>query len=157
MSLNSIYIKPISVLTILFMLWDTFGWFGANLVVKYGFAEEGEHHCMVSFCACAIEEGRTFCTCRHPELQHKNKAGRENGQTAGEDGAREAEVCFYPQKKHDSDKNKAVIVVISSEYHAVLQHETPMGSTFRKTGLPSYKPDAAADGFHDEIERPPRT
>lgn len=155
MSLKTIYTKTITVFTLLLMLWDTFGWFGSNLLFKHSHSEKGEHHCVVSFCTCITEDDNSICTCHHPEL-HKKMDGNKEGEMSNHHSESEAsmDMCYF-SASHPKE-NSSTVVVVWSDYHALFLLEDI------DFGIPQYSVqykhsnNSVVSGFELEIYHPPK-
>ena len=154
MSLNRIHIKAITVCTLLLMMWDTFGWFGSNLVYKHSHAEKGEHHCVVSFCTCKTESENSICTCHHSELHKNNKRAADDGLLDATDGSSDREMCYY-SKPHPKE-NKATIIVVWTEYQALINADNIDFGTRQLKRRFTQVHSNIAEGFKPEIYEPPQ-
>lgn len=154
MSLNRIHIKAITVCTLLLMMWDTFGWFGSNLLFKHSHAEKGEHHCVVSFCTCKTDSENSICTCHHPELQENNSNAPDDGVREATDDKAGREMCFY-SKSHPKE-NKPSIIVVWTEYQALINADKIDFGTRQQKRRFNQIHNTVTEGFMPEIFEPPQ-
>lgn len=150
----------ISVLTIMVMLWDTFGWFGSNLLLKMHPSDDGLHYCTVSFCMCKIDSPFSVCDCHYsddakkedePHI-HKTDHHKENDFKFSSDNK---EKSFCSTKKSKSHKDSAEVLIVWTEYRAFLPGSEIVYGLTGKSVKYSIQKQKIEDGFPPRIEQPP--
>lgn len=136
------------------MMWDTFGWFGSNLLIKHSHADKGEHYCVVSFCTCKTDSEHSICTCHHPELQKNNAKTSGDGELDTSEVKADSEMCYY-SKPHPKE-NKASIIVVWTEYNALINADNLDFGIRQQKRRFSQIHNNIKEGFIPEIYEPPQ-
>lgn len=156
MSLNSQYHKIISAFTLAVMLWNIFGWLGTGLVVNHMHSHDEGNYCDISFCSCEVEDGKTYCSCHHPELHQNQSKGDENHSANHMNSEHTNEFCFY-SSPHPVDNNPGDALLAFAKFNALVEsQETALFSTQSETYLDSHSPFISS-GYYAQLLRPPRS
>ncbi len=154
--------RIISALTMMVMLWDTFGWFGSNLLLKIYHSAGDTHYCTVSFCMCKLDKPFSVCDCHYAAGAKEENGEEDNKHHIHNDkeahfkfssDAHEKEYCST--KKNRSHKNMSEVIIVWTEYRAFLPNSDGVYNLIDKTHKYLVYKSEIREGFPPEMNRPP--
>lgn len=147
---NLKYRSFISLLCVVVLIWNIFGWTTLKVVQEH-FHEE-RSYCTMSFCTCLVEDGAKICTCHHHEMHAKKHS--ENMAKGGDDHLKD-DYSFCHYEIPHSSSNEALAVATFSEIKASMVNgfKYPSDHMLQKLGVLKEIPQM---GFSPALLRPPQ-
>lgn len=155
MSLNSLYHKTVSAITLFVMIWNIFGWVGAGLIVNHMHSHDEGDYCEISFCSCEVADGQSYCTCHHPELHHKNANEDHRKSNQPEPTPLNNDFCFY-SSPHPVDNTQTEALLGSAKFNALFESQNAILIPYGAEQYTIDQPNRITSGYSADLLRPPR-